>query len=338
LKTEELQTFIELVRYRALSQPEDIAYRFLVTGDIDGDIQQRTFRQLERRARAIAAWLQENEYADQHVLLLHPPGLDCLEAFLGCLFAGSIAVPAFPPRSIRALPRIAAIIAQARPKLVLTTAEIAQGVQSMSEFIPDLAALTYVVSADIEDGLSQNWSAPEVNPESIAFLQYTSGSTSHPKGVMISHGNLLSNQLAISKAFNQTPEQIADWRGDIHASWLPLQHDMGLIGFAIQSIYVGKTTSLMSPLSFIQKPVRWLQVISHFGAHASGGPNFGYDLCVQKINLTPELIERLDLSHWTEALNGAEPVRWETLERFAKKFEPTICSWTHGRAAWRNRF
>ena len=161
---------------------------------------------------------------------------------------------------------------------------------------------------------SSKWQEPAlVSPDTLAFLQYTSGSTGKPKGVMVTHGNLLHNEQMIQKAFGHTSQSGV-------VGWLPLFHDMGLIGNVLQPLYLGIPCILMSPIAFLQKPVRWLQAISRYKATTSGGPNFAYDLCVQKI--TPQQLQSLDLSSWEVAFNGAEPVRAQTLERFAATFEP----------------
>ena len=315
-------TLVELTAYRAKTQPDDLAYRFLVSGDLEGEIRERTFADLDNRARAIGAWLQDAGYAGERAILLFPPGVEFMESFLGCLYAGVIAVPAFPPRSERTLPRLQAIIANACPALVLATATIANGARNMSERAADVRALRWQVSSEIPDALASAWKDPEINPQTTAFLQYTSGSTGRPKGVMVSHHNLLSNQCALSKAFRTREQDLEGWPGDVYASWLPLQHDMGLIAPALQTLYCGRSTTLLSPLHFLQKPLRWLHAISHYGAHTAGGPNFAFDLCVSKVGDNPALLEKLDLSRWDVAFNGAEPVRAETLDRFAETFAP----------------
>ncbi|HEY2735892.1 MAG TPA: fatty acyl-AMP ligase, partial [Polyangiales bacterium] len=314
-------TLVELLSNQASKRPDQLAYRFLAKGEIVGESSSYTFGRLAVRARAVGSWLLENGYAGQRALLLFPPGLDFIESFLGCLCAGVIAVPAFPPRSDRTLPRLTAMVASAKPALILATDSIARSTRGL-ERATDLTALRWQVSSEIPDSLARHWSDPGVTAESIAFLQYTSGSTGSPKGVMVSHRNLLANQRAIVDAMRHTPEDLQGWSGDLFVSWLPLQHDMGLIGPMLQGLYIGGTTTLMSPLHFLQKPMRWLQAISHYRAHTSGGPNFAYDLCVGKVQANPALLEGLDLSCWKTAFNGAEPVRWETLQRFAQTFAP----------------
>ena len=315
-------TLVELTVSRARTQPSALAYRFLVSGEVDGEIREWTFADLDRRARAIGAWLQDAGYAGERAVLLFPPGVEFMESFLGCLYAGVIAVPAFPPRSERTLPRLQAIIANARPRLVLATASIANSARAMSERAADLRALRWQVCSEIPDGIESAWRAPTIDPSTIAFLQYTSGSTGTPKGVMVSHGNLLSNQRVMCRASRTSEQDLEGWQGDVYASWLPLQHDMGLIGPALQTLYTGRSTTLMSPLHFLQKPFRWLHAISHFGAHSVGAPNFAYELCVSKVGGHPELLAKLDLSRLDAASNGAEPVRWETLKRFSETFAP----------------
>jgi acyl-CoA synthetase (AMP-forming)/AMP-acid ligase II len=307
-----LSTWIEVLRLRASgAEPDRPAYLFLDDGEREGEI--RTYRDLERRALALGAALQERGLAGKRALLLLPPGLAFVDAFLGCLCAGVVAVPAYPPTSDRptdrTLPRLRAIAADARPAVVLTTSALAG-------FITPLAAALGAACLAVEEvasDLASSWSDPGVSPDTLAFLQYTSGSTATPKGVMISHGNLLANEAMIQAAFEQSAESLI-------VGWLPLYHDMGLIGNVLQPLYVGAPCVLMSPIAFLQKPRRWLEAISRYQATTSGGPNFAYDLCERRIG--PADREGLDLSSWQVAFDGAEPVRDESLERFARAFEP----------------
>ncbi|HTQ78496.1 MAG TPA: fatty acyl-AMP ligase, partial [Thermoanaerobaculia bacterium] len=228
------------------------------------------------------------------------------------LYAGAVAVPAYPPQSSRAFPRLAAIAADSRPALALTTTVLLKKLSQLSAQGVDLG-LKCLTTDDIPLSRAADWQEPDLRPESLAFLQYTSGSTALPKGVMVSHGNLLHNEEMIRRAFGQSRESVI-------VGWLPLYHDMGLIGNVLQPLYVSARCILMSPLGFLQKPLRWLRAISHFRGTTSGGPNFAYDLCVRKIR--PEEISELDLSCWEVAFNGAEAVRAETLENFSRTFAP----------------
>lgn len=310
LPLERFSTLVELLSYRAQNQPEQKAYAFLLR---DGEKEEisLTYPELDQKARAIASHLQSLGVSGERALLLYPPGLDFITAFLGCLYAGVVAVPAYPPRKNMNFLRLQAIITDAQATVVLTTSSLLADLGSQWAENPELPTMHWLSTDDIDSNLSSDWQEPRLEKDTLAFLQYTSGSTGTPKGVMISHGNLLSNQRAIKIGFGHTDKTI-------FVGWLPLFHDMGLIGNVLQPLYLGIPSILMSPVAFLQKPLRWLQAISRYKATTSGGPNFAYDLCVRKI--TPEERSRLDLSRWEVAFNGAEPVRSETLERFANYF------------------
>ncbi|HYO62471.1 MAG TPA: condensation domain-containing protein, partial [Pyrinomonadaceae bacterium] len=303
---------IELLRALALGRPARTSHRFL-SDDGEREIS-FTYGELDRRARAVGAWLQESGASGGRVLLLLPPGLEYVAAFFGCLYAGAVAVPAYPPRANRSLERLHSIAVEAEASAALTSRQILSKLTPALALAPALGSLRWAASEEIEDGRAELWREPEVTRETLAFLQFTSGSTANPKGVMVSHGNLLHNEEMIRRAFGQDERSVI-------VGWLPLYHDMGLIGNVLQPLYVGAECVLMSPVSFLQKPLRWLQAVSRFRATTSGGPNFAYDLCVRKT--TPEERAALDLSSWRVAFNGAEPVRAETLRRFAEAFAPS---------------
>jgi acyl-CoA synthetase (AMP-forming)/AMP-acid ligase II len=312
--TVEHASLVALLRMRAACQANQRACAFLVDGERE-EIH-LTYGELDARARAIAAWLQQRGLAGQRALLLYRPGLDYIAAFFGCLYAGVVAVPAYPPdlaRMDRTLPRLRAIVEDAQPAVAMTTAPFAALAAMLFAKDPRCQALQWLATDSLADGLASEWQEPVVSSATLAFLQYTSGSTSAPKGVMVTHGNLLHNSSLIYQACEHTPDSRA-------VSWLPPYHDMGLIGTIIHPIHSGFPVILMSPLDFLQRPIRWLQAISHYQATTSGGPNFAYDLCVRKT--TPEQRATLDLSSWSVAFNGAEPVRAETLDRFTAAFAP----------------
>ncbi|MCP4653880.1 MAG: amino acid adenylation domain-containing protein [bacterium] len=307
----EFSTLVELLRRRALHQGEQRAYTFLADGETEEV--HLTYRELDEQARAIGALLQDLGASNQRALLLYPACLEYVAAFFGCLYAGVTAVPAYPPRPNRPMPRIRTIVADGQATIALTTGAILSQLGAQLDQLPDLQALAWRSTDELAGDLAEQWRDPGISGETLAFLQYTSGSTAAPKGVMVSHGNLLHNQELIKTACrhsDQTP----------FVSWLPLYHDLGLIGNLIQALYIGAPCTLMSPVSFLQRPVRWLHTVTRYQAHTSGGPNFAYDLCVRKI--APEELEAFDLSSWKVAFNGAEPVRHETLDRFAEKFAP----------------
>ncbi|MBV9791955.1 MAG: AMP-binding protein, partial [Chloroflexi bacterium] len=300
---------VALLQARAVQQPDAPMYTMLTSGALPDE--RMSYAELDRRARAVAALLQQHDAAGERVLLLYPPGLDYIVAFFGCLYANAIAVPAYPPQLNRPAPRLQAIVADAQATLALTTSQILANMEQRFAHAPDLAALRWLTLDALDAGLAAGWQAPSIDAGTLAFLQYTSGSTAAPKGVMLSHGNLLHNLGQIRRCFGHT----TDSRGVI---WLPPYHDMGLIGGILQPLYAGFPVTLMSPLSFLQRPIQWLQAISQSRATTSGGPNFAYELCVRKI--TPEQRATLDLSSWDVAFTGAEPIRRETLDAFAATF------------------
>jgi acyl-CoA synthetase (AMP-forming)/AMP-acid ligase II len=304
-----LPNFVEVVRARAAESPEARAYTFLdAAGEEAATL---TFADLDRRARTIAEHLQAQGAAGERALLLYPPGLEFVAAFLGCLYAGAVAVPAYPPRSARTLPRLLAVAADARPRFALTESTLLPQLRAMGPGAAAFDALNLVATDVLDPAAADAWRRPAISAESLAFLQYTSGSTAAPKGVMVTHGNLLHNEEMIRQAFGQTAASVI-------VGWLPLYHDMGLIGNVMQPLYLGARCVLMSPIAFLQSPKRWLTAISRYRATTSGGPNFAYDLCVRKIS--PADRADLDLASWDTAFNGAEPVRAETMARFAEAF------------------
>ncbi len=302
---------VDLVQHRAAHQPHDRAFIYLVDGETE-EIH-LTYHELDRQARAIAARLQEMDLAGERALLLYPAGLDFIAAFFGCLYAGVVAVPAYPPRRNRSLSRIQSIGDDAQASIALTTYAVWERVQPVLDQTPDLTKIEWLCTDQLPTDIESGWRAPDVHGDTLSFLQYTSGSTGTPKGVMLTHANLMHNSASIAYAFEHT-------RSTIGVFWLPSYHDMGLIGGILQPLYIGQPNVLMSPMAFLQKPFRWLKAISRYRATIGGGPNFAYDLCVRKI--TPEQRATLDLSCWNLAFNGAEPVRAETLDAFSKMFEP----------------
>src|SRR5580658_676371 len=305
-------TLVEMLRWRALHQPEQRAYTYLIDGDTEGE--HLTFAELDFQSRMIAAMLQNRSASGERVLLLFPTGLEFIAAFFGCLYAGAIAVPLPPPNHAqphRTLPRLRAIVNDARPLLALTISSILAKLEGLLSLAPDLRNISWIATESNCVAVEPDWQDPAVANETLALLQYTSGSTAIPKGVMISHRNLLENSAYIDAVFD-LPSEITS------VTWLPAFHDMGLTNGIIQPLYKGRNCYLMPPQSFLQKPLRWLQAISRYRATISGGPNFAYELCVRKI--TREQCEGLDLGSWKVAYNGAEPVRAETMKRFAESF------------------
>lgn len=288
-----------------------------ITFLIDGETHEQnlSFADLDRRARAVAVHLLETCRPGDRALLLYAPDLEYVCGFLGCLYAGVIAVPAYPPdpgRLERTLPRLRAIVDDAKASVVLTTREIRAVAEMLFIQAPELGEKRWLATNDIE-AEADAWIAPTLDRDTIAFIQYTSGSTGTPKGVVLTHGNLLQNLELFLGAFGAHGKSVG-------FTWLPPYHDMGLIGGLLGPLMLGVQTAFMSPISFLQRPLRWLEGISRFGATISGGPNFAYQLCVRRA--TPDDIAHLDLSSWEVAFSGAEPVRPETLAAFSAMFAP----------------
>ena len=301
---------VRLVQYRAETEPNEPAFIYLANG-VDEEIVMSN-ASLDRQARRVAAWLQSRNMFGGRALLLYPPGLDFIVAYFGCLYAGVIAIPVYPPRRNRSILRIETVAKNADAAVALTTEEVIKTVAGMLDEAPSLKNIDWVATTTLDENLADTWAFPDINSDTIAFLQYTSGSTGAPKGVILTHGNLLHNSQMIYQGFEHT-------RTGRGVFWLPSYHDMGLIGGIVQPLYCGRPNVIMSPLSFLQKPVRWLAAITRYKATTSGGPNFAYDLCVR--NITEAQIDELELSNWSVAFNGAEPVLAETMEAFAQKFE-----------------
>ncbi|RUR77902.1 AMP-binding protein [Chlorogloeopsis fritschii PCC 9212] len=304
-----VSTLVDLLEYWAIQQPTKTAYTFLKDGETEE--LSLNYYELNRKAKAIAAQLQGLKATGERVLLLYPSGLEFIAAFLGCLYAGAIAVPVYPPRRNQKMSRLQGIVADAQAKLALTTTSLVSNIENWFSQDSELAKLKCVSTDNIASHMTFDWQKPDLNQDTLAFLQYTSGSTGMPKGVMVTHGNLLHNEQMIQTACEHGEKTI-------FVGWLPLFHDMGLIGNILQPLYIGRNCILMSPEAFIQKPVRWLLAISRYRATISGGPNFAYELCIHQI--TPEERNSLDLSSWEIAFNGAEPIRAQTLEKFATTF------------------
>jgi acyl-CoA synthetase (AMP-forming)/AMP-acid ligase II len=330
---------MELLLWRATHQPEKIAYLFLKDGEEVSN--KLTYQDLDFKAKAIAVKLQYLGMTGERALLLYNPGLEFILAFFGCLYAQVIPVPLYPPRRNQNLSRLQNVIRNAQAKLALTTSSILTNIETHLVETPELLSLIWLTSNQTEgisdlryfgddeylkhklsdlqeymtkrelEKLISQWHKPQIEADSLAFLQYTSGSTGKPKGVMVSQQNLLVNSRDIDLGLGYDADSIS-------LSWLPTFHDMGLIGGVIHPLYRGIPCYLMEPVVFLQSPVRWLQAISRYGATHSGGPDFAYELCYRKIR--DEQKEQLDLSNWQMAFNGSEPVRHEVMENFARAF------------------
>ncbi len=311
-------TIIETIARHARAQPDKPAFIFLPDGEAEGE--RLSFGALERLMNAVAAELRSRDLAGERVVLVFSSGFEFIATFFGCLAAGVIAVPACPPRRAVGVEHIAKIAEHAQARLVLIDRATKTTLDTLTQDVPldrlwpqappleawDLAGLECADPAEL----------PDPNPQDIAFLQYTSGSTGDPKGVIVSHANLMANQRAIKAGFDHSADTVV-------VSWLPFHHDMGLVGMVMQPVFLGRPCVLMPPEAFIQRPIRWLKAIARYGATTSGGPNFGYERCLTGIS--DAALERagpLDLQRWRVAFTGAEPIRARSMEAFARKFAP----------------
>lgn len=305
------RNFVEHLRRLAESRPADMA--LVVVNERDGTPLDTafTYAELDMRVRALAASLQKKCSKGDRVLLLLNNNEHYVTAFFACLYAGLIAVPAFPPESMREqhLARLLGIICDAEATCILTSSDV---LDLAGDLLRAQGGMVILVVDQTENSLANRWVPHSPNEEDVAFLQYTSGSTSAPKGVIVTHGNLMANERAIERALSIT-------ENDVIVSWLPLFHDMGLIGGFLQPFYRGIKLVLMSPEFFLQKPLRWLEVMARHKGTVSGGPDFSYRLCLDRVKETQ--IADLDLSHWRVAFSGAEPIRPDTLINFVRRFE-----------------
>lgn len=300
-------TLVDILRWRAHHQLEQQAYMFLKNGESEES--NITYAQLDQKARCIATMLRKQVAVGARALLLYQPGLEYIAAFFGCLYAGVIAVPAYPPSSNRSFLRIQAIAADAQPGIALTSQYVLLKAQQWATSLPTTFRwiATDILTEEFEE-VGQSYT-PE--PEMLAFLQYTSGSTGTPKGVMVSHSNLMHNLAMMQECWGCGAHSVG-------VSWLPIFHDMGLIAGVLLPLYTGFPAVLMAPAAFIQHPMRWLQALSRYKGTISCAPNFAYSLCVQKFKSQEH--KYLDLRSWSVAINGAEPVRSETIEQFIETF------------------
>lgn len=302
-------SWITLAQKQAADFGNKLAYVFLDNGDGIGEV--ATYEEVDLRARALAARLQTICDPGDRVLLVYDSCVENMIAFFGGLYAGLIAVPVCPPLRNRRNARLESILTDCNPRLALSTAEHITAIELREQHDSLLRRLPWLATETVSANEADAWREPIVHQDTVAFLQYTSGSTSTPKGVVVSHANLLYNQAMLQHAFKTTEHSTV-------VSWLPIFHDMGLIGKMLHSFYAGATCVFMSPMSFLQQPARWLTAISQYKADISGGPNFSYALCEKKI--PGDLLPSLDLSSWRVALNGAEPVQRHTMEAFSQRF------------------
>jgi acyl transferase domain-containing protein/acyl-CoA synthetase (AMP-forming)/AMP-acid ligase II/acyl carrier protein len=307
----QILTFKDCLRWRAGFEPDNVAYTIL--GDGQNESCRLTFGEFDRRVRAVSAELVDQKLCGEKVVLVYPPGEEFLVAFFACLYAGVIAIPVPPPRRTRVNTRLESIIADAGVSSALATRAMISGLQRSGDQVAELKRLSWIATDSIAFERADLWNDCDIEPDQLAFLQYTSGSTESPKGVMVTHRNLIENSRMIEETFGIT-------EADSGCSWLPCHHDMGLIGGMLQTIYCGRPSVIMPPLAFLERPLRWLQAITKYRTTVSGGPNFAYEMCITRVR--DDQLAELDLSSWRVAFSGAEPVRLDTLERFADKFAP----------------
>ncbi|MCF8228335.1 MAG: AMP-binding protein [Bacteroidales bacterium] len=299
----------DVLKIRAEKEPQKTAYIFLKDGE---DEEERiTYGELYQSALTIAGKIRKNSKEGERALMLYPPGLEFVKALFGSFFANIIAVPVYPPRKNRSLNRIMSIVDDSEASLVLTTDYIHSSFHKNFSDIQSLKELYWIVTEGINAGPKFSG---EIFNEDIALLQYTSGSTGTPKGVMVTHKNIMRGSEYIRQCFMHS-------RKSTSVSWLPDFHDMGLFDGVLQPMYTGYLGVLFPPVAFSQKPTRWLNAMTKYKATHSSAPNFAFDLCVEKIDEKESM--ELNLSSMDSLLNGAEPVRKETLDEFAKHFEKT---------------
>ncbi|WP_246659129.1 fatty acyl-AMP ligase [Rhizobium sp. FY34] len=301
-------SLVDMIVNRAQTQPDHKAVVFIP--DAQREEKTLTFRELHEQASTLACRLSTEAKPGDRALLLFPTGVEFVVSYFACLMAGLVAVPLMPPRKTAGRDSSAAVIADCTPRLILTQA----GGETLNAPLRQYIDETDLVHITVElTQTHQPYTAQPLSLDSLAFLQYTSGSTSVPKGVMVGHGNLLAN-------LDMMRRRLGNSGSSNHVSWIPLYHDLGLIMNLLQPLSVGATSILMTPSAFMHRPLNWLRAIHRFQAEVAAAPNFAYDLCVDRFR--PEQMEGVDLSGWKLAINGAEPVRPVTLSRFAACFEP----------------
>lgn len=301
-----------MMKYRAAHHPRRKAFIFLRNGETE--IARLSFADLDLQARSMAARLQRHFEPGDRILLAYSSHLEFVSAFFGCLYAGVVAVPVSAPSGSTDLARLAKL-ARDTGAVGLCTGREGFNLEHLLLSDPGLQQrLRCLDTSDDTGELADRWVEPDVSVATPALLQYTAGTAGEPKGVLLSHGNLLHNQQLIQQSFGHSSQTVG-------VSWLPLHRDMGLVGHLLQPLYLGCTSVLMSPAAFLARPLRWLQAISKYQATTSGGPAFAYELCIRRLG-ADQLMD-LDLSRWKTAFVGAGPVPPRTLERFAEKF--SIC-------------
>jgi acyl-CoA synthetase (AMP-forming)/AMP-acid ligase II len=319
LVPESCTNLVEVLRRRAEERPQSLACAFLNDGGRESE--RLSYADLDHEARRIAAWLQVSWAPGDRALLLFPAGLDFLKAFFGCLYAGVIAIPAPPPeasRLKRTLPRLRSIAADAGVSIVISNPTIRALVDDSRDNIPGLETMEYLDIGEIPIRYADSWQAPALEADDLAYLQYTSGSTTSPKGVMISHRNVVHHCSYLQRVCEYTPDSVS-------VTWLPYFHDYGLIEGLLEPIYNGTPGYAISPFAFLKRPFNWLQAISLQRATHTQAPNFAYEQCVRRVK--PEQLAQLDLGCMRSMGNGAEPINPRVLDAFYRAFAPCGFRW-----------
>jgi len=304
---------LQILQYRANKTPDKLTYTFLKDGtDIEKSY---TYAELDTHARAIAKTMGKN-VKGKRALLIFPPGVEFLAGFFGALYAGAIPIPAPPPdlaRLKRTLPRLKSIIQDADAAFMLTTSSISNSLNGDQDALLELPKMEWIAVDDVNPDIGKEWdSIPEVDLDSPAYLQYTSGSTSTPKGVMVTHRNVIANCRVITHGFSYD-------ENSVEVTWMPYFHDYGLVDGLILPLYHGIPCYILSPLTFVRRPERWLQAITRFRGTHTQAPNFAYEQCVRRIS--DDIVDTLDLSSMITFSSGGEPIRTETVKSFMSKFE-----------------
>ncbi len=301
-------TLIDFLRDRANRNAKDLAFRFMGNGELDGPITEWTFSELYHQSVGVAEDLVEQGLGGASVLLAFPPGLDFVKAFFGCLLAQvrAVPVPLPNPHSKNPLGRLMNTARACGATTVLTNHELSEMAAMMGGELP-------LCFRAVTDRVGTDWAGPRVEMDDVAYLQFTSGSTGHPKGVAVSHANAVANIRVMGQMLRLDSTKPA-------MVWAPHYHDLCLVGHVLGPVHYGYGSTLMSPMEFLLKPVRWLRVMSHYKVANTACPNFGYEYSARRIK--PEDCEGLDLSHWVVAGNGGEPVLEQTMEKFTQKFGP----------------
>ena len=307
-----MQTIVDCIQNHVKNIPNKIIYRYIL--DDTGSVLTKTVKELDNEAKSIANTLIKVANRGDRVLLLYPPGVSFMSAFVACLYSGIVAVPIYPPRKREKVDRLRRIIADCDPKAILTTEKIEVMTQEVFKDVHDLNYVPFVISDNLLNQTQLTLQSRVKEKEEVAFLQYTSGSTGTPKGVMVTHANIMSNMKILHEIIGNKN------KNTLGASWLPHFHDMGLIGGVFLPLYLGREAILMAPIYFLQKPIRWFELISKYKVNVIAAPNFAYEMCANTIK--DEDLDGIDLSSLTIALTGAEPISPSTIEKFTNKFAP----------------